>query len=429
MGYPAYGGFYRSSMKMVNKGVDTKFQQIRKDFKAIDFSENEFGNIPQSLANLTNLEELDLSRNQLSGQIPSELGSLSFLSIMNFSHNNLEGPIPQSTQFQRQNCSAFMYNSNLYGLEDICGKTHVPNPTPQESEDLSKPKEQFPLRGSDQFPVFTKPNQHPSSSLRLTLIQILNRILLFLSHSANHPHMTMNKERRLGFQPAIQNRQYASLASVPEPVPDHTRIITASDNHPVTATDNHPVTARLTVPAINLAFQYALSSVSIAIRTTIQMTCPTYLSRLISPTLDWGTGMLQIAYGPGDEVLTWQQQKNKKSDLAPAEEKKDFGFFKEADIFKRRELLGKTSNLADEPAPQSPSPSPQIIVVIISGAVGLSLQYPMQTREWIPNLNRTELETVVRIFSNIIEAFDVYTLYEGTLSSGVEIVVASTVIS
>ncbi|KAF2615094.1 hypothetical protein F2Q70_00013099 [Brassica cretica] len=142
MGYPAYGGFYRSSMKMVNKGVDTKFQQIRKDFKAIDFSENEFGNIPQSLANLTNLEELDLSRNQLSGQIPSELGSLSFLSIMNFSHNNLEGPIPQSTQFQRQNCSAFMYNSNLYGLEDICGKTHVPNPTPQESEDLSKPKEQ-----------------------------------------------------------------------------------------------------------------------------------------------------------------------------------------------------------------------------------------------------------------------------------------------
>lgn len=167
MGYPAYGGFYRSSMEMVNKGVDTKFQRIRKDFKAIDFSENKFcgkipnsvgvlqelrllnlsgntftSNIPQSLADLTNLEELDLSRNHLSGQIPGELGSLSFLSIMNFSHNNLQGPIPRSTQFQRQKCSAFMYNSNFYGLEDICGKPHVPNPTPQESEDLSKPKEQ-----------------------------------------------------------------------------------------------------------------------------------------------------------------------------------------------------------------------------------------------------------------------------------------------
>ncbi|KAF2610732.1 hypothetical protein F2Q70_00013101 [Brassica cretica] len=307
MGYPAYGGFYRSSMEMVNKGVDTKFQRIRKDFKAIDFSENEFGgkipssigflkelrllnlsgntltgNIPQSLANLPNLEELDLSRNQLSGQIPSELGSLSFLSIMNFSHNNLEGPIPRSTQFQGQNCSAFMYNSNLYGLEDICGKTHVPNPTPQESEDLSKPKE-----------------------------QVISWISAGIAYGPGDEVLTwqQQKNKKSDLAPAEEKKDF----------------VTASDNHPVTATDNHPVTARLTVPAINLAFQYALSSVSIAIRTTIQMTCPTYLSRLISPTLDWGTGMLQIAYGPGDEVLTWQQQKNKKSDLAPAEEKKDFG--------------------------------------------------------------------------------------------------------
>ncbi|CAF1710719.1 unnamed protein product [Brassica oleracea] len=98
--------------------------------------------IPQSLANLTILEALDLSLNQLSGLIPQDLGSLSFLSIINFSHNNLQRPIPRSTQFQRQNCSAFMNNPRLYGLEDICGKIHVPNPTPQESEDLSEPKEQ-----------------------------------------------------------------------------------------------------------------------------------------------------------------------------------------------------------------------------------------------------------------------------------------------
>ncbi|KAH0894289.1 hypothetical protein HID58_056718 [Brassica napus] len=106
-------------------------------------SDNGFTNdIPQSLANLTILEALDLSLNQLSGLIPQDLGSLSFLSIINFSHNNLQRPIPRSTQFQRQNCSAFMNNPRLYGLEDICGKIHVPNPTPQESEDLSEPKEQ-----------------------------------------------------------------------------------------------------------------------------------------------------------------------------------------------------------------------------------------------------------------------------------------------
>ncbi|KAF2555234.1 hypothetical protein F2Q68_00016680 [Brassica cretica] len=119
----------------------------------------------------------------------------------------------------------------------------------------------FPLRGSVQIRVFAKSIQHPSehyirqynkhvpyclgalfgsktdpytpsllsscfpSILSSQLDQILNRIPLFLSHSANHPHMTqVNKERRLGLQPAIQNRQYASLASVPEPVPDHIRI-------------------------------------------------------------------------------------------------------------------------------------------------------------------------------------------------------------
>ncbi|ESQ55572.1 hypothetical protein EUTSA_v10024467mg [Eutrema salsugineum] len=167
MGDPGFGDFYRLSMEMVNKGVDTKFDLIRKDFRAIDFSGNNiFGeipksigllrelhllnlsgnafasNIPQSLTKLTKLEALDLSRNQLSGQIPPDLGSLSFLSTMNFSHNNFEGPIPKGTQFQRQNCSAFMDNPKLYGLEDICGQTHVLNPKPQETEDLLEPEEQ-----------------------------------------------------------------------------------------------------------------------------------------------------------------------------------------------------------------------------------------------------------------------------------------------
>lgn len=37
------------------------------------------------------------------------------------------------------------------------------------------------------------------------------------------------------------------------------------------------------------------------------------------------------------------------------------GFLEETDIFKRRELLEETSNLAAEPAPPAPSPSPGII--------------------------------------------------------------------
>ncbi|KAG7571974.1 Leucine rich repeat 4, partial [Arabidopsis suecica] len=158
---------YISSMEIVHKGVDIEFEKIRTDFVAIDFSRNRFygkipesigllkglrflnlsnnaftSNIPQSLANMTNLEALDLSRNQLSGQIPRDLGELSFLSTMNFAHNKLEGPIPHGAQFQSQNCSSFMDNPKLYGLDNICIKTHVPNPRPQELEEVSEPEEE-----------------------------------------------------------------------------------------------------------------------------------------------------------------------------------------------------------------------------------------------------------------------------------------------
>ncbi|KAF3549043.1 hypothetical protein DY000_02006702 [Brassica cretica] len=89
----------------------------------------------------------------------------------------------------------------------------------------------FPLRGSVQYTS--------------QLDQILNRIPFFLSHSANHPHVTqVNKERRLGLQPAIQNRQYASLASASEPVPDHTRIsqytVGSTALNPVSSPHGHP---------------------------------------------------------------------------------------------------------------------------------------------------------------------------------------------
>ncbi|CAL9219695.1 unnamed protein product [Arabidopsis halleri] len=159
--------FFVDSMEIVNKGVETEFKRINEDNKIINFAGNRFsgnipesiglleelrhlnlssnvfsGNIPQSLANLTKLEALDLSQNQLSGQIPQELGSLSFMSTMNFSYNFLEGPVPKGTQFQRQNCSSFMENPKLNGLEEICRETRVPSPTPQESKDLSETEEQ-----------------------------------------------------------------------------------------------------------------------------------------------------------------------------------------------------------------------------------------------------------------------------------------------
>ncbi|CAL9241713.1 unnamed protein product [Arabidopsis halleri] len=185
----------------------------------------------------------------------------------------------------------------------------------------------------------------------------------------------------------------------------------------------------------------------------------------------------------------------------------------ETSIFKRRELLEGTSNLAAMPAPDAPSPSPEIVTrvfprssgsfpaltnakkripplispsspspptnntiandpprkfeekskgfkdvwlyVVIGVAAfvamliivavifffrkravksigpwktGLSGQLQKAFVTGVPKLNRSELETACEDFSNIIEAFDGYTVYKGTLSSGVEIAVASTAI-
>lgn len=47
----------------------------------------------------------------------------------------------------------------------------------------------------------------------------------------------------------------------------------------------------------------------------------------------------------------------------------------------------------------------------------------------VPKLNRPELETACEDFSNIIATYDAFTIYKGTLSSGVEIAVASTLVT
>lgn len=47
----------------------------------------------------------------------------------------------------------------------------------------------------------------------------------------------------------------------------------------------------------------------------------------------------------------------------------------------------------------------------------------------VPKLNQGELETACEDFSNIINSFDECTIYKGTLSSGVEIAVDSTIVT
>ncbi|VVA26431.1 PREDICTED: receptor [Prunus dulcis] len=80
---------------------------------------------------LTVLESLDLSQNQLSGRIPNNLAQLTFLAYFNVSHNHLFGPIPLGKQ-----CDTFQEDS-YQGNSGLCGKT-LPKKC-EDSESLMRP--------------------------------------------------------------------------------------------------------------------------------------------------------------------------------------------------------------------------------------------------------------------------------------------------
>ncbi|CAL0301317.1 unnamed protein product [Lupinus luteus] len=69
------------------------------------------------------------------------------------------------------------------------------------------------------------------------------------------------------------------------------------------------------------------------------------------------------------------------------------------------------------------------VKVISPWKTGISGQLQKAFITGVPKLNRAELETACEDFSNIINSYDECTIYKGTLSSGVEIAVVSTLIS
>jgi len=79
---------------------ETDWQGVTiKDNKVISISllfNNLEGTIPNSIGQLTNLENLELSFNKLEGAIPSNIGNLKKLKVLAFNGNNLSGAIPNS---------------------------------------------------------------------------------------------------------------------------------------------------------------------------------------------------------------------------------------------------------------------------------------------------------------------------------------------
>lgn len=84
----------------------------RSDLKEMSVSNNQLtGKIPASLSNLTNLGILDLSYNKLSGLIPNQLSRLQNLSALYLNNNELSGEIPSSFE-QFRNLSILWLSTN-----------------------------------------------------------------------------------------------------------------------------------------------------------------------------------------------------------------------------------------------------------------------------------------------------------------------------
>ncbi|RID55131.1 hypothetical protein BRARA_G02410, partial [Brassica rapa] len=113
----SYGLLYHRHMSI-------GFQSLR----VIDTSHNDFiGNLPSKyFSNWREMNTLTKEKDEIYGKIPDSIGQ-----------------VPRSTQFQRQKCSSFLGNPGLYGLKDICGGSHVPNPIPKQPKEVSESEEQM----------------------------------------------------------------------------------------------------------------------------------------------------------------------------------------------------------------------------------------------------------------------------------------------
>nr|CAD1839380.1 unnamed protein product [Ananas comosus var. bracteatus] len=80
------------------------------------------GRIPDKIGNLQSLESLDLSINELNGTIPQSITALTSLSSLNLSYNNFSGRIPSGDQMQTL-VDPTIYAGNPY----LCGHPILKN--------------------------------------------------------------------------------------------------------------------------------------------------------------------------------------------------------------------------------------------------------------------------------------------------------------
>ncbi|RMZ48890.1 hypothetical protein EB821_05200, partial [Candidatus Marinimicrobia bacterium PRS2] len=100
----------------------------------LDIRENLSGSIPPEIGNLTNLTFLRLGDNQLTGSIPPEIGQLMNLTYLGLYNNQLTGEIPPEICNQGDS-SPTLYSNNLCPIYPDCGEGPI---TSEEEQNTSE---------------------------------------------------------------------------------------------------------------------------------------------------------------------------------------------------------------------------------------------------------------------------------------------------
>ena len=115
-----YGG-NQSSVYAPNTSVQpaTNNTSVSTD-KVLDLSGKSLTSVPSYVFNQTNLEELNVSHNSITGAIQSQIGQLKNLKILNASYNKMTGVPAEVGQLQNLEVLDLSYNS-LTGLPNELG--------------------------------------------------------------------------------------------------------------------------------------------------------------------------------------------------------------------------------------------------------------------------------------------------------------------
>lgn len=351
-----------------------------------------FGTIPKEIKGLTKLEVLDLRNNKLTGTIPAEIGGLQSLKRLLLCNNNFEGEIP--LELVKLNLlSELQFDENLTSATSAgigCVNRKFGHCIWQSSLKQLKKVDSFiiPIKGR--------------------LKHYLNVLPLFKSGDDS-----------------LQNPAYNCCDNQPD----------THEMHTVQNIQNlvNTVRRRLLQQSSNLAAAPAVggfpSAETIALPTSHSSgSFPAVpnakkgqlLPPVPSPT-DPSTQQNHDASNP-------DSHQSSGSTVKPAEQPPSSGGIS-GDTWKYLVLISGIAFLLTVAAVMFFMCRSRAVATIGPWKTGLSGQLQKAFVTGVPKLNRAELETACEDFSNIIDTVDGCTVYKGTLSSGVEIAVASPAIS